>query len=71
MERGSTLKRATPQTLFLRAISHRQETYSKEGANQVGVEPTVLELLEPGKINERGDGYWKCKQRSVYPVWLM
>lgn len=36
VERGAAIKRSTPQTLFLRAISHRPETYSMEGANQVG-----------------------------------
>lgn len=35
VERGGAIKRSTPQTLFLRAISHRQETYTMEGANQV------------------------------------
>lgn len=37
VERGGASKRATPQVLFLRAISHRPETYTIEGANQVGM----------------------------------
>ncbi|CBJ32783.1 Acetyl-CoA carboxylase [Ectocarpus siliculosus] len=51
VERGGALKRATPQTLFLRAISHRPETYTMEGANQALL--MAMDELERAMLDSR------------------
>ncbi|CAM9423058.1 unnamed protein product [Ascophyllum nodosum] len=51
VERGAAIKRSTPQTLFMRAISHRQETYSLEGANQALL--MAMDELERAMLDPR------------------
>ncbi|CAN0308491.1 unnamed protein product, partial [Ectocarpus fasciculatus] len=51
VERGGAIKRATPQTLFLRAISHRPETYTMEGANQALL--MAMDELERAMLDSR------------------
>ncbi|CAM9940346.1 unnamed protein product [Pylaiella littoralis] len=51
VERGGASKRATPQTLFLRAISHRPETYTIEGANQALL--MAMDELERAMLDSR------------------
>ncbi|CAM9330367.1 unnamed protein product [Chrysoparadoxa australica] len=49
VEQGGAGKRAKPQTLFLRAISHREEVYTPEGADRALL--TAMDELERAMLN--------------------